>query len=84
MDNAGKKTPAGSYYEQKTGTELPLGGFLQQAARREGNVESAQLRDGKRGITRRWDAGSSDWTFTALGKNTTQCFDETTRRTCRF
>ncbi len=68
MDNAGKKTPAGSYYEQKTGTELPLGGFLQQAARREGNVETIQLRDGKHGITRRWGAGNNDWSFTALGK----------------
>ncbi len=84
VDNAGKKTPAGSYYEQKTGAELPLGGFLQQAARREVNVKTIQLRYGKRGITRRWDAGNNDWTFTALGKNTTQRFEEITWRTCRF
>ena len=84
VDNAGKKTPAGSYYEQKSGTELPLGGFLQQAAYREGNVETIQLRDGKRGITRRWDAGNNDWTFTALGKNTTVHFEGTTWLTCRF
>ena len=68
IDNAGKKTAAGNYWEQKSGTELPLGGFLQQTARREGNVETIQLRDGKRGITRRWDAGNNDWSFTALGK----------------
>ncbi len=84
VDNAGKKTPAGSYYEQKSGTELPLGGFLQQAAYREGNVETIQLRDGKRGVTRRWDAGNNDWTFTALGKNTTVHFEGTTWLTCRF
>ena len=68
VDNAGKKTAAGQYFEQKSGTELPLGGFLQQTARREGNVETIVLRDGKRGITRRWDAGNNDWSFTALGK----------------
>ncbi len=68
IDNAGKKTAAGNYWEQKSGTELPLGGFLQQTARREGNVEAIQLRDGRRGITRRWDVGNSDWSFTALGK----------------
>ena len=68
VDDAGKRTAAGQYYEQKSGTELPLGGFLQQTARREGNVETIQLRDGKRGVTRRWDAGNNDWTFTALGK----------------
>ncbi len=84
VDNTGKKTRAGSYYEQTSGPELPLGGFLQQSARREGNVETIQLRDGKRGITRRWDAGNNDWTFTALGKNTTVRFEETTWLTCRF
>ena len=48
--------------------DLPAGGFLQQVARRDGNVETIQLRDGKRGITRRWDAGSAEFKLTALGK----------------
>ena len=68
VDNAGKLTPAGQYYQQKSGQDLPAGGFLQQTARREGNVETIQLRDGKRGVTRRWNPGDSAWQFTALGK----------------
>ena len=67
VNAAGAKTPAGTYYEQKSGTDLPEGGFLQQAARRDGNVETIQLRDGRRGITRRWEAGG-EYKFTQLGK----------------
>ena len=29
LDSAGNKKPAGIYYEQKSGTDLPAGGFLQ-------------------------------------------------------
>ena len=46
---AGVKTNAGTYYEQKSETNLPDGGFLQQDARRDGNVETILLRDGRRG-----------------------------------
>jgi hypothetical protein len=62
----GVKTNAGVYYEQKSETNLPDGGFLQQTARRDGNVETILLRDGKRGITRRFDA-SGGFKFTPLG-----------------
>ena len=62
---AGVKTNAGIYYEQKSETNLPDGGFLQQDARRDGNVETILLRDGRRGITRRFDA--SGFKFTPLG-----------------
>ena len=62
---AGVKTNAGTYYEQKSETNLPDGGFLQQDARRDGNVETILLRDGRRGITRRFDA--SGFKFTPLG-----------------
>ena len=69
VDNAGKKTPAGLYWEQKAGAPpIPDGGFLQQAARREGNIETIVLRDGRRGVTRRWDPASNEFKFTALGK----------------
>ncbi len=63
---AGQKTNAGVCYEQESGTNLPDGGFLQQVARRDGNVEKILLRDGKRGITRRWDC-SGEFKFTTLG-----------------
>ncbi len=69
IGNDGKKTPAGLYWEQKAGAPpLPDGGFLQQAARREGNTETIELRGGKRAVTRRWDPGSGEFKFTALGK----------------
>ena len=65
----GKKTPAGEYFEQKEGAPpLPDGGFLQQTARREGNTETIELRNGKRAITRRWNPASNEYKFTALGK----------------
>ncbi len=75
MTAAGQKTNAGVYYEQRSGTNLPDGVFLQQVARRDGNVETILLRDGKRGITRRWDA-SGVFKFTALGN----AFYKTLRR----
>ena len=59
---AGVKTKAGIYYEQKSATNLPEGGFLQQTAHRDGNVETILLRDGRRGITRRWDSGIPKFT----------------------
>ncbi len=71
----GQKTSAGTYYEQRSETNLPDGGFLQQTARRDGNVETILLRDGGRGITRRWNA-SGTITFTPLGN----AFYKTLRR----
>jgi hypothetical protein len=51
----GTVTRQGRYWEQKTGELLPAGGFLQQAAVREGGVENIRLRDGSKGVTRRWN-----------------------------
>jgi hypothetical protein len=51
----GAVTKQGRYWEQRTGEQLPAGGFLQQAAVREGNVEFIRLRDGSKGETRKWD-----------------------------
>jgi hypothetical protein len=68
VDNMGNKTPAGRYWEQTAGEELPSGGFLQQTAVREGNVETIRLRDGRKGVTRRWNPGTGEYKFTALGK----------------
>lgn len=67
VDGRGNKTPAGRYWEQISKESLPEGGFLQQTASREGNTETIKLRDGGRGITRRWDT-AGEWKFTALGK----------------
>ena len=68
IDATGNKTLAGRYYEQHSGRTLPTGGFLQQTAQREGNTETIKLRDGKRGVTRRWDPAGGEFKFTALGK----------------
>ena len=69
IDNGGQKTIAGLYWEQKAGAPpLQQGGFLQQAARREGNTETIALRNGKRAVTRRWDPASNEFKFTAIGK----------------
>jgi len=68
VDSGGKKTAAGKWWEKKSGEALPEGGFMQQKAMREGNTETIRLRDGRKGITRRWDPGSGEYKFTALGK----------------
>jgi hypothetical protein len=67
VTDSGEVTKQGRYWEQKTGELLPAGGFLQQKAVREGGVESIRLRDGTKGITRRWNEARGDWDFTRLG-----------------
>jgi hypothetical protein len=49
----GTVTRQGKYWEQKAGELLPAGGFLQQKAVREGDVEFIRLRDGSKAVTRR-------------------------------
>ena len=59
----------GAYYEQVSGTTLPVGGFdTSQAPVREGDTEYIRLRGGERKAVRRWDPATQDYTFTALGK----------------
>jgi hypothetical protein len=58
----------GRHWEQKAGEVLPAGGFMQQVALREGNVEHIKLRDGSKAVTRRWDAVTGDCEFNRLGK----------------
>ena len=65
----GKKTPAGEYWESLTQEQLPEGGFQAQVPVREGNQETIRTRDGKRAVTRRWDPGSGEYKFTALGRS---------------
>ncbi len=67
IDDGGVPTKAGTYWSFKSGQLLPDGGFMQQAATREGNVESIRLRDGTRGVTRRWIEGTGEYKFTRLG-----------------
>ena len=44
----GTVTKQGRYWEQRTGEQLPAGGFMQQAAVREGNVSSSGSATGAR------------------------------------
>jgi hypothetical protein len=60
VSNDGAVTKQGRYWEQKTGELLPAGGFLQQKAERDGGVETIRLRDGSRGVTRRWNEVRGD------------------------
>ena len=69
IDDEGMATKAGTYWSLKSGQALPAGGFMQQAAIREGNVESIRLRDGSRGITRRYVEGTGEYKFTPLGNS---------------
>jgi len=63
----GTVTKQGRYWEQRTGEQLPAGGFMQQAAVREGNVEFIRLRDGSKGVTRKWDEATGQYSYTRLG-----------------
>jgi hypothetical protein len=67
VSDDGTATKQGRYWERKTGERLPTGGLMQQAAVREGGSETIRLRDGSRGITRRWNEARGDWDFTRLG-----------------
>ena len=67
----GTKTEAGDIYEQRSGQALPAGGVYNPETRayREGNTEYIRDRAGKERVTRRWDPGSNDYRFTALGRS---------------
>ncbi len=67
VTDEGESTSAGDYWAAQAGQVLPAGGFLQQTATRDGNIESIRLRDGSRGVTRRFDEGTGEYKFTRLG-----------------
>ena len=69
VNDEGLATKAGEYWSLKSGQPLPDGGFMQQVATKEGNVESIRLRDGTPGVTRRFNEGTGEYTFTALGNS---------------
>jgi hypothetical protein len=46
---------------------LPAGGFLQQKAVREGDVEFIRLRDGSKAVTRRWNAAKGEYNYSRMG-----------------
>ena len=52
IGNDGQATPAGKYWTIASGQPLPVGGFMQQDAVREGNIEAIKLAGGRKGITR--------------------------------
>ena len=66
-DESGNPTSAGHEFEQHTGEQLPASGYQQQRPRREGNTETIMLRNGKRAVSRRWDAAQNKWIFTKAG-----------------
>ena len=50
---ASEKTGLGSYYEQKSGFDVPAGGFdTSQAPYREGDTEFIAMRDGTQKVVR--------------------------------
>jgi hypothetical protein len=49
---------------------------MQQTASRDRGVETIRLRNGRKAVTRRWDAAKGEWTFTRLGNR----FYKTIRR----
>ncbi len=69
IGNDGEATAAGKYWTIKSGQPLPVGGFMQQVATREGNLEFIKLPDGRRGVTRKFDETTGDYKFTKLGND---------------
>jgi hypothetical protein len=82
VSDDGAVTKQGRYWEQKTGERLPTASFLQQKAERDGGVETIRLREGSRGVTRRWNEARGDWDFTRLGTKSTRRSGETTWSPC--
>ncbi len=69
IGNDGQATQAGKYWTIASGQPLPVGGFMQQDAVREGNVETIKLADGRKGVTRKWDEATGVYKFTKLGND---------------
>ena len=68
VQDDGAVTAAGRYWEQKTGEQLPAGGFLQQVAQRENNTEYILLRSGVKAVTRTFDEATGAYRFSRLGR----------------
>jgi hypothetical protein len=69
VSSAGKLTEAGRMYEDETGTALETNSYATgQTPKREGNAEYISMRRGQDKVVRRWDAATSKWVYTALGK----------------
>ena len=62
-----ERTQLGEYYEQKTNTDLPVGGFdPTQAQFREGNAEYIKMRNGQERVVRRSDPADNEYKFSKL------------------
>ena len=69
LTTAGQLTEAGKYYYEKTGKDRPHSGFdPSQPLARDGHREYIVMRNNKKRLARRWDAGESDFVYTNLGK----------------
>ena len=70
LTSQGERTALGSYYEQKTADELPVGGFDPNTVPfREGNTEFIKMRSGEERAVRRYDPADKEYKFTKLGKS---------------
>jgi len=66
----GKRTALGRYYEIKTASDLPAGGFdPTQAQYRDGNTEYIKMRSGEERAVRRYNPVDNEWKLSALGKS---------------
>ncbi len=78
VGNDGNSTAAGKYWAIAAGQPLPAGGFMQQEAVREGNVEYIKLAGERRGLTRKWDEATGIFKFTKLGNDYYKSYAEIT------
>ena len=70
VTTAGDKTKLGTYWEEKTSEELPVGGFdPTQSPFRQGDVEYIRMRSGQERAVRRYSPVDNEYKFTALGKS---------------
>ena len=70
ISTTGEKTRLGKYFEDKTGQELPVGGYdPRQAPYRQGDTEYIKMRNGEERAIRRYSPAENQFQFTALGKS---------------
>ena len=60
LTNDAGPTPAGLFWQELTGEQLPQSGSMSQTAVREGNIEYMKV-NGKRAITRRLNVATGEW-----------------------
>ena len=70
VSTTGERTALGSYHEQQSSEEWPVGGFdPTQAPFREGNTEYIKMRSGEERTVRRYDPVDNEYKSTKLSKS---------------